>query len=83
VACHGADGKGNPALGAPNLTDATWLHGSSFKEVSDTVRLGRTGTMPAHGPIIGETRARLAAAYVLSRGADDGARPADAGSHPK
>ena len=29
VACHGADGKGNIALGAPNLTDKTWLYGGS------------------------------------------------------
>ena len=27
AACHGMDGKGNPAMGAPNLTDDVWLHG--------------------------------------------------------
>ena len=80
AACHGADAKGNTALGAPNLTDSTWLHGGSFQDVSDTIRLGRTGTMPAHGAIVGEARARLAAAYVLSRGADAGAHPPDTGS---
>ena len=26
MACHGMDGKGNVALGAPNLTDDIWLH---------------------------------------------------------
>jgi cytochrome c oxidase cbb3-type subunit 3 len=83
VACHGADGKGNPALGAPDLTDATWLHGGSFKDVSDSVRLGRIGTMPAHGPLIGEARARLAAAYVLSRAGEADARPPGAGAHPE
>ncbi|WYX22308.1 hypothetical protein WJ973_13215 [Achromobacter xylosoxidans] len=25
MACHGADGKGNQVLGAPNLTDEVWL----------------------------------------------------------
>lgn len=83
VACHGADGKGNPALGAPDLTDATWLHGGSFDEVRDTVRAGRTGTMPAHGPLLGEARARLAAAFVLSRAAASDAHPPDAGAHPR
>src|SRR4051812_13281706 len=26
AACHGTDGKGNAAMGAPNLTDDVWLH---------------------------------------------------------
>jgi cytochrome c oxidase cbb3-type subunit 3 len=66
AACHGADGKGNPALGAPNLTDKTWLYGSDFATIREAVTLGRAGMMPAHEPIIGETRSRLAAAYVWS-----------------
>ena len=28
VACHGDGGKGNPEMGAPNLTDKIWLYGS-------------------------------------------------------
>jgi cytochrome c oxidase cbb3-type subunit 3 len=66
AACHGVDGKGNPALGAPNLTDDVWLYGGTFEDIAATIRSGRNGSMPAHGAIIGAERARLAAAWVLS-----------------
>jgi cytochrome c oxidase cbb3-type subunit 3 len=67
-ACHGLDGRGNPAMGAPNLTDATWLHGGSLGAVRETIAKGRTGTMPAHVARLGETRVKLLTAYVLSLG---------------
>lgn len=78
AACHGVEGKGNPILGAPNLTDDTWLYGSDFATISEGIRNGRNGMMPAHGPIIGETRSRLVGAYVwtISHGKD--AEPPDA-----
>ena len=66
IACHGVDGKGNPALGAPNLTDEVWLYGNSVAQITESIANGRHGVMPPHAPIIGETRARLAAAYVWS-----------------
>jgi cytochrome c oxidase cbb3-type subunit 3 len=66
AACHGADGKGNPALGAPNLTDRIWLYGGSMGELKDTIAKGRGGRMPAHRELLGEDRVRLAAAYVYS-----------------
>jgi cytochrome c oxidase cbb3-type subunit 3 len=66
AACHGAGGKGNPALGAPDLTDDYWLYGDSNESLYATISTGRKGVMPAHGPLLGETRARLAAAYVWS-----------------
>lgn len=66
AACHGPDGKGNPALGAPNLTDDVWLYGSDFDSIRTAIVQGRAGMMPAHGPLIGDTRARLAGAYVWS-----------------
>jgi cytochrome c oxidase cbb3-type subunit 3 len=65
-ACHGPEGKGNPAMGAPNLTDSTWLNGGSLGAVRETIEKGRTGTMPAHSQRLGETRVKLLAAYVLS-----------------
>lgn len=67
AACHGAEGKGNPMLGAPNLTDTVWLYGSDFDAIATTIRNGRNGQMPAHRPIIGEDRVRLAAAWVLAQ----------------
>ena len=65
-ACHGADGKGNQALGAPNLTDRVWLHGGSFDDVRETITKGRTNHMPPHLERLGETRVRLLSAYVLT-----------------
>jgi cytochrome c oxidase cbb3-type subunit 3 len=74
-ACHGADGKGNQALGAPNLTDSVWLHGGSVDDIRETIAKGRTNAMPAHLERLGDTKVRLLAAYVLSL-----SRPAAAGS---
>ena len=67
-ACHGADARGNLALGAPNLTDGIWLHGGSLTAVRETIEKGRMGTMPPHSTRLGETRVKLLAAYVLSLG---------------
>ena len=47
AACHGMDGKGNPALGAPNLTDSVWLYGSDPDTIRQTILHGRSGVMPA------------------------------------
>jgi len=66
ISCHGPDGKGMQAVGAPDLTDDYWLYGNSLAALEQSIGQGRNGQMPAHGPILGETRARLAAAYVWS-----------------
>jgi cytochrome c oxidase cbb3-type subunit 3 len=66
AACHGAEGKGNPLLGAPDLTDDVWLYGSDFDSIRTAIVQGRAGAMPAHEPLIGETRARLAGAWIWS-----------------
>jgi cytochrome c oxidase cbb3-type subunit 3 len=66
VSCHGADGKGNQALGAPNLTDNIWLYGGSEKIVTETIAKGRNGQMPAHKEFLGEDKVHLLAAYVYS-----------------
>jgi cytochrome c oxidase cbb3-type subunit 3 len=71
AACHGADAKGNPALGAPNLTDGTWLHGGDFDTVRATITNGRDSQMPAHATTLGDSKVRLLAAYVLSLSSDD------------
>ena len=69
AACHGPEGRGNPALGAPNLTDDTWLYGGSADRVRETILFGRSGNMPAHGDLLAADDIRLVAAYVygLSR----------------
>jgi cytochrome c oxidase cbb3-type subunit 3 len=66
VACHGADGKGNQMVGAPNLTDNLWLYGGSEKIVTETISKGRNGKMPAHKDFLGEDKVHLLAAYVYS-----------------
>jgi cytochrome c oxidase cbb3-type subunit III len=67
VSCHGDDGRGNPALGAPNLTDRTWLYGGDFAHVSESIREGRTGVMPAWRQRLNEDELRLTAAWVLAQ----------------
>jgi cytochrome c oxidase cbb3-type subunit III len=64
AACHGAEAKGNPAMGAPNLTDTVWLYGSSEATLVETIMKGRTNQMPAHREFLGEERAHILAAYV-------------------
>lgn len=64
IACHGVDGKGNQALGAPNLTDNTWLYGSSAETIKETIANGRNGQMPAHADFLGTDKVHLLAAYV-------------------
>jgi len=66
AACHGTDGKGNVQIGAPDLTDGYWLYGSSRDSLRQTIIQGRHGQMPAQREALGDTRARLVAAYVWS-----------------
>lgn len=68
AACHGPDGRGNTAVGAPNLTDDIWLHGGTEARIRETIALGRQNNMPAQEPRLGDTRTRLLTAYVLSLG---------------
>ncbi|MEH6492880.1 cytochrome-c oxidase, cbb3-type subunit III [Halopseudomonas sp.] len=65
VACHGAEGKGNQQMGAPNLTDDIWLYGSSFLQVQQTIRYGRNGHMPAQAHL-GEDKIHMLASYIYS-----------------
>ncbi len=67
VACHGPEGKGTPAMGAPNLTHpAAFIYGSSFAQLQQTIRYGRQGQMPAQEQIQGNDKVHLLAAYVYS-----------------
>ena len=66
AACHGAEGKGNPALGAPNLTDNTWLHGWGEEAVVRMINEGKLNVMPTHKDRLSEDQIRILAAYVWS-----------------
>ena len=63
AACHGADGKGNPALGAPNLSENVWLHGYGIEAIARIVQTGRTNTMPPH-PRLSPEQVKVLTAYV-------------------
>jgi cytochrome c oxidase cbb3-type subunit III len=62
--CHGPEGKGNPAMGAPNLTDRTWLYGGGETTVIETITKGRNGHMPAWKDFLGDAKVHVLAAYV-------------------
>ena len=66
AACHGNDGKGNPALGAPNLTDKVWLHGWGEEAVVAMITNGKNNEMPAHGERLSAPQIHVLAAYVWS-----------------
>ena len=69
-ACHGADGAGSAALGAPALNDKAWLYGGSVAAVRESIALGRAGVMPAFGERLDDTEVKLLTAWLAA-----GARP--------
>lgn len=64
VACHGADGTGNTALGAPDLTANVWMYGSSEASIVETILNGRENIMPAQKGILTEDQIRMLTAWV-------------------
>jgi len=66
AACHGIDGKGNKALGAPNLTDDFWLHGWGEAAIANIVKNGKTNVMPSQAAKLTAEQIHVVAAYVLS-----------------
>jgi len=66
VACHGPQGKGNTALGAPDLSDQTWLYSSGEPTIIETISKGRNNQMPAHKALLNEAKIHLITGYVYS-----------------
>lgn len=64
AACHGMDGKGNTALGAPNLTDDVWLHGWGEAAITAMVNHGKVNVMPAQADKLTEAQIDVLTAYV-------------------
>jgi cytochrome c oxidase cbb3-type subunit 3 len=76
AACHGADGKGNPLLGAPNLTDRIWLHGGREADIVQTIMKGRNSTMPVHKERLTEAQIHVLTGYLMKiSGAAEPATP--------
>ncbi|MBA2919971.1 cytochrome-c oxidase, cbb3-type subunit III [Sphingomonas sp. MAH-20] len=68
TACHGPDGKGSRAVGAPNLTDAIWLYGGDADSIAHTIANSRYGVMPRWGNHLDPVTIKMLAAYVHSLG---------------
>ena len=85
AACHGVDGKGNKALGAPNLTDQYWLHGWGEAAIVSMIKNGKTNVMPAQSPKLSAEQIHVVAAYVLSlsKSSFTAADPVNPASPPK
>lgn len=64
AACHGAEGKGNQAIGAPNLTDDIWLHGAGEAAITDRINNGKNNQMPAQGSRLTPEQIHVLASYV-------------------
>jgi len=67
AACHGADGKGNVAMGAPNLTDNVWLHGWGADAIIKMVNEGKNNVMPAQKDKLNEAQIHVLASYIWSK----------------
>jgi cytochrome c oxidase cbb3-type subunit 3 len=67
-ACHGVDGRGNPALGAPNLFDDASLSSRNFESVVASVRDGRNGVMPPWRHRLSGDEVRLITAWIMAQG---------------
>lgn len=70
VACHGEAGKGNAEVGAPDLTDATWIYGGDAQSIFSTVHGGRQGHMPNWGERLGPIDTKILALYVHTLAGD-------------
>jgi cytochrome c oxidase cbb3-type subunit 3 len=64
--CHGPQGKGNQAVGAPNLTDDIWLHGSGKAAIVRMIQNGKTNVMPAQEHRLSPEQIHVVGAYVWS-----------------
>ena len=68
ASCHGDKGQGNQEMGAPNLSDAIWLYGSSKKDIKATISNSRKGMMPSWEGKLDEATIKSLAIYVHSLG---------------
>jgi len=68
IGCHGPEGKGDRAIGSPNLTDQTWLYGDDPDSLTVSIAVGRSGVMPTQAQILSEEQIRLVGAWVYSHG---------------
>ena len=77
VACHGPEGKGNQQLGAPNLTDQTWLYGAGEPTIIETITNGRNNVMPAWQDRLDDAKVHMLTAFVWGLANSDKLPPAE------
>lgn len=68
AACHGENAKGNPEMGAPNLTDGQWVYGGGLQNIIDTIHGGRQGHMPTWDERLSPSEIKILALYVNALG---------------
>ena len=66
TACHGLNGAGQVALGAPALNDKEWLYGGSAAAVRESIALGRMGVMPPFNERLDATEIKLLTAWLAN-----------------
>ncbi|WP_334133980.1 cytochrome-c oxidase, cbb3-type subunit III [Tepidimonas sp.] len=64
AACHGADGKGMHATGAPDLTDQIWLHGWGEEAIVRAINQGFNNVMPAQNALLTDAQIHVLTGYV-------------------
>ncbi|MBD9512006.1 cytochrome-c oxidase, cbb3-type subunit III [Ensifer sp. ENS10] len=68
AACHGEDAKGKSDVGAPNLTDSSWIYGGDLDTIIASVHGGRQGHMPTWDERLTTAEIRTLALYVHDLG---------------
>jgi len=64
--CHGADGKGNPAIGTPNFLDPSFQRSKTETDFSNAIHNGKAGRMPAWSGKLSEPEIAALVTYVRS-----------------
>ena len=68
VVCHGDQGRGNTEIGAPNLTDQSWIYGGDISAIYRTIYAGRQGEMPAWESRLSPVDRKILTVYLLDKG---------------
>ena len=72
IACHGIDGRGQPLLGGPDLTNDIYLYGGDTAALEESIRNGRSGEMPAFGARLDDLQIKLLVAWLTKEGGASG-----------
>jgi cytochrome c oxidase cbb3-type subunit 3 len=67
VACHGENAKGNAELGAPDLTDKSWIYGGDLETIDATIWGGRQGHMPTWEGRLSDLDRKILTLYLLDK----------------